>query len=90
MGHKNVPNIVSLSHCLEQLYSCIFNSYLCKGKKETHVYCFVYFLSACALMRTRRFTVMSCVCLLINYTLATEEIVHYVRVCACCNHFSIT
>ena len=37
MGHKNVPNIVSLSHCLEQLYSCIFNSYLCKGKEETHV-----------------------------------------------------
>ena len=27
-GHKNVPNIVSLSHCLEQLYSCIFNSYV--------------------------------------------------------------
>ena len=24
--HKNVPNIVSLSHCLEQLNSCIFNS----------------------------------------------------------------
>ena len=29
-GHKNVPNIiVSLSHCLEQIYSCIFK--LCKG-----------------------------------------------------------
>ena len=27
-GHKNVPNIVSLCHCLEQLYSCIFNSYV--------------------------------------------------------------
>ena len=27
-GHKNVPNIVSLSHCLEQIYSCIFNSYV--------------------------------------------------------------
>ena len=27
-GHKNVLNIVSLSYCLEQLYSCIFNSYL--------------------------------------------------------------
>ena len=26
MGHKNVPNIVSSSYCLEQLYSCIFNS----------------------------------------------------------------
>ena len=25
---KKVPNIVSLSHCLEQLYSCIFNSYV--------------------------------------------------------------
>ena len=31
MGHKNVPNIVSLSHCLEQLFFCI-----CKGKEETH------------------------------------------------------
>ena len=48
-GHKNVPNIVSLSHCLEQLYSCIFNSYLCKGKEETNW--FVYFLSVCVLMR---------------------------------------
>ena len=28
MGHKNVLNIVLLSHCLEQLYSCIFNSYV--------------------------------------------------------------
>ena len=27
-GHKNVPNIVSLSHSLEQLYSGIFNSYV--------------------------------------------------------------
>ena len=27
-GHKNVPNIVSLTYCLEQLYSCIFNSYV--------------------------------------------------------------
>ena len=27
-GHKNVLNIVSLSHCLEQLYFCIFNSYV--------------------------------------------------------------
>ena len=39
MGHKNVPNIISLSHCLEQLFSCtltIGHSYLCKGKEETH------------------------------------------------------
>ena len=58
----NGPYIVSLSHCLEQLYS-----YLCKGKEETHatmlqrrpctilkedVIFFVYFLSACVLMRT--------------------------------------
>ena len=28
MGHKNVLNIILLSHCLEQLYSCIFNSYV--------------------------------------------------------------
>ena len=34
---------------------------------------FVYILSACVLMHTWRFTVMSCVCPLINYTLATEE-----------------
>ena len=27
-GHKNVPNIVSLSHCLEQLNNSIFNSYI--------------------------------------------------------------
>ena len=44
MGKKNVPNIVSLSQCMEQLYYCIFNSYLCKGKEEMHVNCFVYFL----------------------------------------------
>ena len=41
MGNDNVPNIVSLSHCLEQLYSCIFNSYL----KETHVKVFLLFTS---------------------------------------------
>ena len=35
----------------EQLYSCIFNSYLRKGKEEMHLNCFVYFLSACVLMR---------------------------------------
>ena len=33
---------------------------------------------------------MSCVCLLINYTLATEGNVRYIQVCACCNHFPIT
>ena len=27
-GHRNVPNIVSLIHCLEQLYFCILNSYV--------------------------------------------------------------
>ena len=31
-----------------------------------------------------------CVSTPINYTLATEENVHHVRVCACCNHFPIT
>ena len=51
---------------------------------------FVYFLSACVLMRTWRFAVMSCVCPLINYKLATEENVCNVRVCASCNHFPIT
>ena len=33
---------------------------------------------------------MSCVCQLINYTLATEEYVSNVRNCACCYHFPIT
>ena len=27
-GHKNDPKIVSFSHCSEQLYSGIFNSYV--------------------------------------------------------------
>ena len=36
MGHKNVPSIVSLSHRLEQLYSCIFNTYL----KRRHMWKF--------------------------------------------------
>ena len=51
---------------------------------------FVYFLLECVLMLTWRFAVMSCVCPLINYTLATGENVRNVRVCACCNHFLIT
>ena len=33
MGHKNVPNIVSLSHCLEQLFYCIFTIIYVKAKK---------------------------------------------------------
>ena len=32
----------------------------------------------------------ACLCHLINYTLATEENVDNVRVCAGCNHFPIT
>ena len=60
MGHKNVPNIVSLSHCLEQSFSCILTVSYVKAKKrrmrqcfrEGHalywkMYFFVYFLSAC-------------------------------------------
>ena len=104
MGHKNVPNIVSLSHCLEQLFSCILTVIYVKAKKRRMRQCFreghalywkkmwffVYFLSVCVLMRTWRFAVMSCVCPLINYTLATEENVRNVRVCACCNHLPIT
>ena len=34
MGHKNVPNIVSLSHCLEQLFSCILTVIYVKAKKR--------------------------------------------------------
>ena len=104
MGHKNVPNIVSLSHCLEQLFSCILTVIYVKAKKRRMRQCFreghalywkkmwffVYFLSACVLMRTWRIAVMSCVRPLINYTLATEENVCNLRVCACCNHFPIT
>ena len=67
MGHKNVPNIVSLSHCLEQLFSCILTVIYVKAKEETHatmlqrrpftildedVIFFVYYLSACVLMHT--------------------------------------
>ena len=65
MDHKNVPNIVSLSHCLEQLFSCILTVIYVKAKKrrmrqcfqrrpcnilEEDVIFFVYFLSACVLM----------------------------------------
>ena len=32
----------------------------------------------------------SCACQFVNYTLATEENVGNLRVCACCNHFPIT
>ena len=66
MSHKNVPKIVSLSHCLEQLFSCILTVFYVKAKKrhmrqcfreghapvEEDVIFFVYFLSACVLMRT--------------------------------------
>ena len=65
MGLKNVLNIVSLSHCLKQLVSCILTVIYVKAKKicvrqcfrEGHalywdVIFFVYFLSACVLMRT--------------------------------------
>ena len=34
MGHKNVPNIVSLSHCLEQLFYCILAVIHVKAKKR--------------------------------------------------------
>ena len=49
----------------------------------------VYFLSACVLMRTWWFAVMSCACQLVNYTLATEDNGNNVRVCARCSHFAI-
>ena len=67
MGHKNDPNIVSLSHCLEQLFSCILTVIYVKAKKRRMRQCFrvghalywkkmcfffVYFLSVCVLMRT--------------------------------------
>ena len=68
MGHKNDPNIVSLSHCLEQLFSCILTVIHVNAKKRRMRQCFreghslsigricdfffVYFLSACVLMRT--------------------------------------
>ena len=68
MGNKNVPNIVSLSHCSEQLFNCILTVIYVKAKKRRMRQCFreghslyileedmiffVYFLSACVLMRT--------------------------------------
>ena len=60
---------------------------------ETHVWLkafFVYFLWMCVSMHTWWLVVMSCACQLINYTLATEENVGNIQVCACCNHFPIT
>ena len=40
MGHKNVPNIVSLSHCLEQLFPCILTVINVKAKKRRMRQCF--------------------------------------------------
>ena len=40
MDHKNVPNIVSLSHCLEQLFSCILTVIYVKAKKRRMPQCF--------------------------------------------------
>ena len=77
-----------LSHSVTTWNNCI-PAFL-TAIDEVHVNCFVNFLSACVLMRTWRFTVMTCVCPLINYKLATEENVHNVRVFARCNHFPIT
>ena len=34
MGHKSVPNIVSLSHCLEQSFSCILTVIYVKARKR--------------------------------------------------------
>ena len=98
--HKMSRKIVSLSHCLEQLlYLCILFSYVkaclifggdaCESAWLKTV-CLFYFLWANALMRTWRLAVISGGCQLINYTLATEENVGNVRVCACCNHILMT
>ena len=51
---------------------------------------FVYFLSACVLMRTWWLAVMSSTCQLINYTLATEENICHAWVCTFWNPFPIT
>ena len=52
-GHAQQANIVSLSQCLEQLYSRIFLSNLCNAKGKMHVKVFfVYFLSVCVFMPT--------------------------------------
>ena len=66
-----------LSHCLEQLYSCIFNSYL---KRRRIVKVFLFTSCRCVYRCICDDSVMSFVCPLINYTLATEENVCYVRV----------
>ena len=72
MDHKNVPNIVLLSHRLEQLYSCIF------ARQIKVFFCLLPFrvcIDAYVMIRIHVFN-LSCVCPLINYTLATEEYVH--------------
>ena len=47
MGHKNGPNIVSLSHSLEQLYSCILTVIYVKAKRRRMWIFFAYFLWGC-------------------------------------------
>ena len=103
MGHKNVPNIVSLSHCLEQLFYCISTVIYVKAKKRCMRQCFreghaLYWKKMWFFLFTSCRHVYWCVrdnsqlCLLrvhSYYTLGTEENVRNVRVCACCNHFPI-
>ena len=72
-------------HCLEQLYSCIacLNIWCLVKTLKTF---FVYFLSAFVSMHMWWLAVISCAL----HTLATEENVGNIPVCACCNHFPFT
>ena len=85
-GHAQQANIVSISDCFEQLYSCIFNSYLCKGKEKTHVKDFLFTSFRCVYLCVRDDLQL---CLVYVNSLITQNVCN-VQVCACCNHFPIT
>ena len=104
-GHSQWAIKMSRSHCLEQLFSCILTVIYVKAKKRRMWQCFreghalywkkMWFfcllpVGVCIDVYVMIRSYVLCVCPLINYTLATEENVPNVRVCACCNHFPIT
>ena len=72
MGHKN---IVSLSDCLEQLYSCIFSSYV-KAYLNIwwrHMYGLKLFCLLPVIVCIDAYMLIDSACQLINYMLAPEE-----------------
>ena len=94
-GHKNVPNIVSLSHCFEQLYSCIFNSYV---KAYLNIWWrrmyglkLFWFTSCRRVYRCVRDDWQLCF-VRVNSLITHLQLKKFgnIPVCACCNHFPIT